>query len=136
MHGGCVRTFTDAPPAEWYIYDLATKQATAVQTPSTTLPATEKDNAPHPERKIWLAKSLYETVPYFYVIAGLLTLFGTAYITKWYWGTPIHIASSVICVLAGVVLWRRRKDYRKSLAQLDAQDRDEARPPPEEPPLN
>jgi hypothetical protein len=60
---------------------------------------------------MWLAKSLYESLPYYYLVVGLVCLAGTLYVNYWYWpliSTVLGIAS----LIAGLVVWLRRRDYR------------------------
>ena len=58
---------------------------------------------------MWISKPLYESLPYFYLAAGIVSLLAAAYVTHDYWPT-LCIATGVLCIAAGVlVLYKRRK---------------------------
>ena len=66
---------------------------------------------------MWLQKPLYESLPYYYVVAGLAALAAGLYVNHggWLWvGTVLGLCS----VLAGAVVWLRRRDYRAKQARL------------------
>lgn len=60
-------------------------------------------------RKIWLPKFLYESLPYFYVLAGLAAFMATVYISEWFWVLPHYLLFSVGCVHLGIFVYRRRR---------------------------
>ena len=62
---------------------------------------------------MWLSKPVYEILPYFYFVAGLLALGASAYVNYWYWPT-IGTIVGFACLVAGLVVWLKRKDYRHS----------------------
>jgi Flp pilus assembly protein TadB len=59
-------------------------------------------------RKIWLPKTLYDLLPYFYLIAGVAALLATLYIGNWLWVLPHYLLFSVACLHLGIVIYRRR----------------------------
>lgn len=59
-------------------------------------------------RKIWLPKLIYDALPYFYLIAGLLAFFTTLYISDWFWFLPHYLLFSTACFHLGVLVYRRR----------------------------
>ncbi|MEX2123077.1 MAG: hypothetical protein WD795_04225 [Woeseia sp.] len=61
-------------------------------------------------RKIWLPRSLYDSLPYFYLAAGLAAFFAALYISEWFWVVPHYILFSAACLhLAFTVSQRRRR---------------------------
>jgi len=63
-------------------------------------------------RKIWLPKSLYDALPYFYLLAGVAALLATLYISNWLWVLPHYLLFSAACLHLGVLVLRRRKRSR------------------------
>ena len=59
-------------------------------------------------KKIWLPKSLYAALPYFYLFAGAAALLATLYIGNWYWVLPHYLFFSVGCLQMGFMIYRRR----------------------------
>ena len=59
-------------------------------------------------RKIWLPKSVYDALPFFYFGAGVVAFLATLYISAWVWVLPHYLLFSVACVHFGVVIFRRR----------------------------
>ena len=52
---------------------------------------------------MWIAKPVYESLPYFYLVAGLLLLTAAMYVTHGYWPT-VCFTTGCICLVAGVVI--------------------------------
>lgn len=74
-------------------------------------------------RKIWLPKLLYDSLPYFYLSAGIAALFATLYISAWFWILPHYLLFSAACLhLAFHVFRRRRRSVPENSAP--ALDRD------------
>ncbi len=63
-------------------------------------------------RKIWLPKSLYNSLPAFYVGAGLTALIATVYIREWFWIVPHYLLFSAACIHMGLLIYRRRRQSR------------------------
>ncbi len=63
-------------------------------------------------RKIWLPKLLYDALPYFYIVSGVVALFTTLYISAWFWVLPHYLLFSVACVHFGIIIYRRRHRKR------------------------
>ncbi len=59
-------------------------------------------------RKIWLPKVLYNALPYFYLVAGVLALLATVYISDWFWVLPHYLLFAVACLHMGGLVYRRR----------------------------
>ena len=60
-------------------------------------------------RKIWVPKLLYDAIPYFYLVSGILAFLTTIYISGWFWVLPHYLLFSVACVHLGVLIFRRRR---------------------------
>jgi hypothetical protein len=60
---------------------------------------------------MWLPKSVYEAVPYYYAAIGVIALLAPLYVDYWYWPvicTVVGLAS----LAAGVVVFSKRRDRR------------------------
>jgi len=64
-------------------------------------------------RFMWVSKPIYEGLPYFYLVAGSVTLAASMYLNHWYWPT-ICFAVGLLCLVGGLVVLLRRRDYRQS----------------------
>lgn len=73
--------------------------------------------------RFWLSKPLYEAVPYLYLIAGLAALIASLYLDYWIWPT-IGLVVGFACIIGGLVIWLRRRDFRRTLKSPDAEDFD------------
>jgi hypothetical protein len=60
---------------------------------------------------VWIAKPIYEALPYFYLVGGALSLFASMYVTHWYWPT-IAFSLGLFCLVAGIVVLLKRRDSR------------------------
>lgn len=67
---------------------------------------------------MWLPRPLYEAVPYLYLGVGA-ALLGVAFFAE---GGPsgLLFGLGAVSLVAGLVLWMRRRDYRASQAEYDA----------------
>lgn len=59
-------------------------------------------------KKIWLPKVLYDALPYFYLVSGIVAFLATMYISDWFWVLPHYLLFSAACVHLGIVIFRRR----------------------------
>ncbi len=59
-------------------------------------------------RRIWLPKVIYNSLPFFYVFAGVMALLATLYISDWFWVLPHYLLFSVACLHMGILIYRRR----------------------------
>lgn len=66
---------------------------------------------------MWLSKPIYEILPYYYIAAGLLALAASTYLDHWYWPV-ISLVMGFACLIAGLAIWLKRKDYRTNNAHL------------------
>ena len=62
---------------------------------------------------MWLSKPIYESLPYFYLLAGVGSLVASLYVNYWHWPV-IGAVVGLGCLIAGLVVWLRRRDYRQS----------------------
>ncbi len=62
---------------------------------------------------MWLAKPVYEALPYYYVAIGVAALVARLYVDWWYWPT-ICLGVAVLGIAAGVFVWRKRRGSRRS----------------------
>jgi hypothetical protein len=53
---------------------------------------------------MWVSKPIYESLPYFYLLAGAISLAASMYLNHWYVG--------LLCLVAGLVIWLKRRDHR------------------------
>jgi len=63
--------------------------------------------------RIWLSKPLYETLPFFYLIAGVGLLIASLYLNFWYWPT-LCLIGGIICLVTGLFVLLKRKDFRSA----------------------
>jgi Flp pilus assembly protein TadB len=63
-------------------------------------------------RKIWLPKIIYDALPYFYLVSGLVAFLATLYISEWFWVLPHYILFSAACIHLGILVYRRRRRLR------------------------
>lgn len=68
---------------------------------------------------MWIARPLYELLPYIYMILGL-ALLGAAWIVEAHALPSVLMLIGALSLLGGLVLWLRRRDYRTRQAQYDA----------------
>ena len=60
---------------------------------------------------MWLSKPLYESLPAFYLLAGIIALASSLYLNYWYWPTICFVVG-LGCLIAGLVVWLKRRDFR------------------------
>jgi len=71
---------------------------------------------------MWIARPIYELLPYAYMIVGGLLL-ATAWWLETLPGVLLVVGS--LSLLAGLVLWLRRKDYRTRQAEYNSHSLDD-----------
>jgi Flp pilus assembly protein TadB len=67
---------------------------------------------------MWLAKPLYELLPVYYIILGVLGLVVAVFVDYWYWA-PICATAGFLGLVGGLVVLLKRRDYRASRSRLD-----------------
>lgn len=72
---------------------------------------------------MWLSKPLYEFLPYFYLVAGVLLLVASIALDYWYWPT-ICLVSGCGCLIGGLVVFLKRRDFRNNVIspELDEEE--------------
>ena len=60
---------------------------------------------------MWIAKPIYEALPYFYLVVGAITLLASMYVNHWYWPT-ICFTTGLVCLVGGIVVLLKRRDSR------------------------
>lgn len=73
---------------------------------------------------MWLARPLYELVPYLYMLVGVVLL-GAAWLIEVSALPSIFLVVGSLSILAGLVLWLRRRDYRTRQAEYNSRSLDE-----------
>lgn len=63
---------------------------------------------------MWVAKPIYEGLPYFYLVVGIVTLAASMYVNHWYWPT-ISFVTGLFCLVAGLVILLKRRDARSKV---------------------
>lgn len=61
---------------------------------------------------MWVSKPIYESLPYFYLLSGVICLAASMYLNHWIW-PEICFAVGLFCLVAGLVVWLMRRDYRR-----------------------
>jgi hypothetical protein len=65
---------------------------------------------------MWIARPIYELLPYIYMSVGAILL-GVAWFLNLETLPGILLVVGSLSMLAGIVLWLRRKDYRTRQAE-------------------
>ena len=68
-------------------------------------PGKQKDNA------MWVSKPIYESLPYFYLLVGAISLGLSMYLNYWYMPTICFVVG-LLCLVAGLVVLLKRRDAR------------------------
>lgn len=64
-------------------------------------------------KKIWLPKFLYDSLPWFYLTAGISAFFATIYVSTWLWVVPHYLLFSIACLHLGFTVMRKRRRARR-----------------------
>ena len=72
---------------------------------------------------MWIPRPLYEAIPYAYIAAGALLLVAAWVVEQGPRGWML--AAGAAGLVAGLVIWLRRRDYRSNQAEYDAHAIDE-----------
>lgn len=74
---------------------------------------------------MWLSEPIYESLPYYYMTLGFVAGVGSYRLDLWYWSEILALAAAASLV-TGLVLWLKRRDYRRSRSRLDLKADDQA----------
>ena len=74
---------------------------------------------------MWLSEPVYEFLPYYYMALGIVAGFGSYRIDVWYWAEVLVIVA-LSSFVSGLVLWLKRRDYRRSRSRVDLEVDDQA----------
>ncbi|MCK6372301.1 MAG: hypothetical protein L6Q83_13440 [Gammaproteobacteria bacterium] len=61
----------------------------------------------------WLSKPLYEFLPYFYVLVGVLLIAASSALAAGLW-RALGVVLALGFIAVGALLWWRRRTYRRS----------------------
>jgi sugar phosphate permease len=67
---------------------------------------------------MWLAKPVYELLPYGYFVAGAAAIVAAAFADAWYWAQIFTVVGAA-CLVAGLVVLLKRRGYRASRSRVD-----------------
>ncbi len=60
---------------------------------------------------MWVSKPIYESLPYFYLVSGGVSLIASMYLNHWHWPTICFVVG-IGSLVGGLVLFLKRRDYR------------------------
>lgn len=60
---------------------------------------------------MWVSKPIYESLPYFYLAVGAISLAASMYLNHWYW-PEIGFSVGLGCLVGGLVVLLKRRDHR------------------------
>ena len=69
---------------------------------------------------MWIPTPIYESLPYAYIIGGVLFISGTLYIGVTTAGAPLYTACGLISIIYGAVIFAKRQAYRRKSPQADS----------------
>jgi hypothetical protein len=70
---------------------------------------------------MWISKTCYESLPYGYMVVGFVALVASLYLRQWYWA-EIFTVLGIACLTGGLVIWLKRRDYRRSRSRRNVED--------------
>lgn len=68
---------------------------------------------------MWLARPLYEFLPYLYMLVGV-ALLAAAWFIEISTLPSVLLLVGILSLMAGLVLWLRRRDYRTRQAEYNS----------------
>lgn len=60
---------------------------------------------------MWVSKPIYESLPYFYLLTGIISLSASMYLNHWHWPS-ICFALGLSSLVGGLVVLLKRRDHR------------------------
>jgi hypothetical protein len=73
---------------------------------------------------MWIARPIYELLPYLYMVVGLVLL-GAAWVVEMQTLPSVFMVVGSLSLMAGLVLWLRRRDYRARQSEYNSRSLDE-----------
>jgi hypothetical protein len=73
---------------------------------------------------MWIARPIYELLPYLYMAVGL-ALLGAAWLVEITTLPSVFMVVGALSLMAGLVLWLRRRDYRTRQSEYNSRSLDE-----------
>jgi hypothetical protein len=73
---------------------------------------------------MWIARPIYELLPYLYMIVGLILL-SAAWVVEMQTLPSVFMVVGSLSLMAGLVLWLRRRDYRTRQAEYNNRSLDD-----------
>jgi hypothetical protein len=73
---------------------------------------------------MWLARPVYEFLPYLYMLVGVCLL-AAAWFIDMSTLPSIFMLIGALSIMAGLVLWLRRRDYRTRQAEYNSRSLDD-----------
>ena len=68
---------------------------------------------------MWLARPIYEFLPYLYMLVGV-ALLAAAWFIEMSTLPSVFMVVGVLSLMAGLVLWLRRRDYRTRQSEYNS----------------
>ena len=68
---------------------------------------------------MWLARPIYEFLPYLYMLVGV-ALLAAAWFIEMSTLPSVFMLIGVLSIMAGLVLWLRRRDYRTRQSEYNS----------------
>ncbi|MFT5500220.1 MAG: hypothetical protein ACI88G_000347, partial [Woeseiaceae bacterium] len=60
---------------------------------------------------MWVSKPIYESLPYFYLLTGIVCLGASMYLNHWHWPTICFVVG-LASLVGGLVVLLKRRDFR------------------------
>jgi hypothetical protein len=73
---------------------------------------------------MWLPRPFYEFLPYLYMCVGV-ALLGAAWVVEIETLPSVFMVVGALSLMAGLVLWLRRRDYRTRQSDYDGRSLDD-----------
>ena len=73
---------------------------------------------------MWLARPIYEVLPYLYMLVGV-ALLAAAWLVRAETLPSVLMVVGSLSLMAGLVLWLRRRDYRSRQSEYNSHSLDE-----------
>jgi hypothetical protein len=67
---------------------------------------------------MWLPRPIYESLPYLYIVGGVLFISGTLYLGVGTNGAALYIACGLISIVYGAYIFKLRQDARQRSDQV------------------